>query len=71
MNLKKISLGEMGGGEGLWDGVSMPILMRMAAENANNLEEAKNIFSSNSRTCEYYYIFADGKIAFNSRVRKA
>ncbi|MDD7984971.1 C45 family autoproteolytic acyltransferase/hydrolase [Lentisphaera marina] len=61
MNQEKISLGEMGGrGEGLWDGVPMPILMRMTLERASNLNEAKEIFSSNPRTCEYYYIFADG-----------
>ena len=62
MNEEKISLGEMGGrGEGLWDGVPMPILMRMTLEKAHSLEDAKSIFSSNERTCEYYYIFADGK----------
>lgn len=62
MNNEKLSLGEMGGkGEGLWDGVPMPILMRMALERARNLNEAKAIFSDNPRTCEYYYIFADGK----------
>lgn len=62
MNAKKISLGEMGGrGEGNWDGIEMPILMRMALENANTLQEAKDIFSKNPRTCEYYYVFADGK----------
>ena len=62
MNEEKISLGEMGGeGEGEWDGISMPILMRMALENAKSLDDAKNIFANNPRTCEYYYIFADGK----------
>jgi hypothetical protein len=62
MNREKVSLGEMGGGgEGDWDGVSMPILMRMALEDARTLEEAKAIFRDNPRTCEYYYVFADGK----------
>jgi hypothetical protein len=62
MNQQKISLGEMGGrGEGNWDGITMPLLMRMSLENGHNLEEVKKIFSSNPRTCEYYYVFTDGK----------
>ncbi|MCH2207239.1 MAG: C45 family autoproteolytic acyltransferase/hydrolase [Lentisphaerales bacterium] len=62
INQKKISLGEMGGrGEGDWDGVTMPILMRMALENGHTLEDVKKIFSENPRTCEYYYVFTDGK----------
>ncbi|WDE96992.1 C45 family autoproteolytic acyltransferase/hydrolase [Lentisphaera profundi] len=62
MNQSKISLGEMGGaGEGLWDGVPMPILMRMALEEGKDLNQVKAIFKDNRRTCEYYYIFADGK----------
>lgn len=62
MNAAQVSLGEMGGrGEGDWDGVPMATLFRMALENAHTLEEAKAIFRDNPRTCEYYYIFADGK----------
>ena len=62
MNQQQISLGEMGGkGVGDWDGVSMPILMRMALENAQTLSQTKAIFRNNPRTCEYYYVFADGK----------
>jgi len=62
MNTKKISLGEMGGkGEGDWDGITMPLLMRMSLENAGTLQQVKDIFSNNPRTCEYYYVFADGK----------
>ena len=62
MNQQQISLGEMGGkGVGDWDGVSMPILMRMALENAQTLSQTKAIFKNNPRTCEYYYVFADGK----------
>jgi len=62
MNAEGISLGEMGGGgEGDWDGVPMSILMRMALENASTLEEAKAVFRDNPRTCEYFYVFADGK----------
>ena len=62
MNAQKVSLGEMGGrGEGNWDGVPMAILMRMALEDARTLADAKRIFNENPRTCEYYYVFADGK----------
>ena len=61
-NKAHISLGEMGGrGEGDWDGVTMPLLMRMSLENGHNLQDVKDIFSNNPRTCEYYYVFADGK----------
>jgi isopenicillin-N N-acyltransferase like protein len=62
MNAEKISLGEMGGeGYGSWDGVPMAFLMKRVLENASSLEEAKEIFASSPRTCEYYYIIADGK----------
>jgi hypothetical protein len=62
MNAERISLGEMGGGgEGDWDGIPMSILMRMALESASTLEEAKAVFRDNPRTCEYFYVFADGK----------
>ena len=62
MNAKKIALGEMGGGgNGKWDGVPMATLMRMALENAKTLADVKRIFSENPRTCEYYYVFSDGK----------
>ena len=62
MNEKKIALGEMGGrGEGDWDGVPMAQLMRMALEDAATLEEVKAIFRKGPRTCEYYYVFSDGK----------
>ncbi|MEW6357996.1 MAG: C45 family peptidase [Planctomycetota bacterium] len=62
MNEKKVALGEMGGGgQGNWDGVPMATLMRMALEDAKTLEDVKAIFSKNPRTCEYYYVFSDGK----------
>ncbi len=62
MNAQKVALGEMGGGgEGAWDGVPMTILMRMALENANTLQEAVDIFQNAPRTCEYFYVFSDGK----------
>ena len=63
MNAKQISLGEMGGrGEGKWDGVPMSSLMRRALEECSTLEEVKKLWRDSPRTCEYYYVFADGKI---------
>jgi hypothetical protein len=62
MNAEKVSLGEMGGrGLGKWQGVPMAVLMRWALQEANTLEEAVGIFRDNPRTCEYYYVIADGK----------
>lgn len=62
MNDKQISLGEMGGrGEGNWDGTPMAFLMRRVLEKAETLEQAQKIFSDAKRTCEYYYVIADGK----------
>lgn len=62
MNEQKVSLGEMGGkGEGEWDGAPMATLMRRALEECNTLEEVKLLWEKSPRTCEYYYVFADGK----------
>ncbi len=62
MNAEGISLGEMGGkGEGLWDGVPMATLMRRAMEECRTLDEVKNLWTKSPRTCEYYYVFSDGK----------
>jgi len=62
MNTKAISLGEMGGGgEGKWDGVPMATLMRRALEECSTLDEVIALWKNNPRTCEYYYVFADGK----------
>ena len=62
MNNLGISLGEMGGrGEGKWDGVPMATLMRRALEECESLDEVKELWESSPRTCEYYYVFADGK----------
>ncbi|MCA9173744.1 MAG: peptidase C45 acyl-coenzyme A:6-aminopenicillanic acid acyl-transferase [Planctomycetales bacterium] len=62
MNAVGVSLGEMGGrGEGQWDGVPMSTLMRRALEECSTLEEVKELWRSSPRTCEYYYVFADGK----------
>ncbi len=62
MNVQAISLGEMGGrGEGNWDGVPMATLMRRALEECSTLDEVMQLWTESPRTCEYYYVFADGK----------
>ncbi len=62
MNARSISLGEMGGrGEGQWDGVPMATLMRRALEECSTLDQVIKLWATNPRTCEYYYVFADGK----------
>lgn len=62
MNAESISLGEMGGrGEGRWDGVPMATLMRRALEECDSLDDVKELWENSPRTCEYYYVFADGK----------
>ena len=62
MNAKQVSIGEMGGkGLGHWDGIPMAFLVRMVLEEADTLEKAIAIFRDNPRTCEYYYVIADGK----------
>ncbi|MCA8996887.1 MAG: peptidase C45 acyl-coenzyme A:6-aminopenicillanic acid acyl-transferase [Planctomycetaceae bacterium] len=62
MNDVAVSLGEMGGrGEGQWDGVPMATLMRRALEECSTLAEVKSLWADSPRTCEYYYVFADGK----------
>ena len=62
MNARGISIGEMGGrGLGHWDGVPMALLVRMALEDANDLDAAITVFRDHPRTCEYFYVVADGK----------
>ncbi|MEM6457811.1 MAG: C45 family peptidase [Planctomycetota bacterium] len=62
MNDQQLSLGEMGGaGQGHWDGVPMATLMRRALEECSTLNEVKTLWAESPRTCEYYYVFADGK----------
>jgi outer membrane lipoprotein-sorting protein len=61
MNAKHISIGEMGGrGEGHWDGKPMAQLVREVMEKASTLDEAIEIMRKGPRTCEYYYVIADG-----------
>lgn len=61
MNEKRISVGEMGGrGEGNWDGKPMAQLVREVLEKAATLDEAVEIMRRGPRTCEYYYVIADG-----------
>jgi len=62
MNAKKIALGEIGGkGYGQYNGIPMAFLLRSILEEASNLEEVKQILKGALRTCEYYYVFSDGK----------
>ncbi len=62
MNADHVSIGEMGGkGLGHWDGVPMAMLVRMVLEDAKTLDDAIAIFRDRPRTCEYYYVIADGK----------
>ncbi len=62
MNAERISIGEMGGrGLGHWEGVPMAILVRMALEESHSLDEAVAVFRDHPRTCEYYYVLADGE----------
>jgi isopenicillin-N N-acyltransferase-like protein len=62
MNAQLVSIGEMGGrGLGHWEGVPMALLVRMVLEEAGNLDEAVAVFRDHPRTCEYYYVIADGK----------
>jgi hypothetical protein len=62
MNARGVSVGEMGGrGLGHWAGVPMALLVRMALEEAEDLDAAVAVFRDHPRTCEYYYVIADGK----------
>lgn len=62
MNAERIALGEIGGkGYGHYMGMPMAFLLRSILEKAENLNEVKNILTHTTRTCEYYYVFSDGK----------
>lgn len=63
MNLKKIAVGEVGGkGYGQYEGMPMAFLLRSIMETAFSLDDVVNILNTTPRTCEYYYVFSDGKI---------
>lgn len=62
MNAAHVSIGEMGGrGLGQWEGVPMAVLVRRVLQEANDLDEAVAVFRDNPRTCQYFYVIADGK----------
>jgi isopenicillin-N N-acyltransferase like protein len=62
MNADRVSIGEMGGrGLGHWDGVPMALLVRMVLEEADTLDRAIAVFRDHPRTCEYFFVIADGK----------
>lgn len=62
MNQEKIAIGEIGGlGYGHWQGIPMSFLLREILSNASSISEAKKILTDSPRTCEYYYVFSDGK----------
>jgi isopenicillin-N N-acyltransferase-like protein len=62
MNAERVSIGEMGGrGMGHWDGVPMAFLVRMVLEEADTLARGIAVFHNNPRTCEYYFVLADGQ----------
>ncbi len=62
MNAQQIALGEIGGkGYGHYNGMPMAFLLRSILERAGNLHEVQEILASTPRTCEYYYVFSDGK----------
>ena len=39
----------------------MATLMRRALEECATLDEVMELWKNSPRTCEYYYVFADGK----------
>ena len=62
MNAEHVSIGEMGGGGlGHWNGRPMTLIVREALETAKSLEEAVAVFRDGPRTCQYYYVVADGE----------
>jgi|GEM_PF-426738 len=62
MNSEQISIGEMGGGGlGHWEGRPMALIIREALETAQSLDEAIATFRDKPRTCQYYYVVADGE----------
>jgi isopenicillin-N N-acyltransferase-like protein len=62
LNEQKIGLGEIGGkGYGSWNGMPMAFLLRHILQHASSINDIKKILETTPRTCEYYYVFSDGK----------
>jgi isopenicillin-N N-acyltransferase-like protein len=62
MNAEHVSIGEMGGGGlGHWEGRPMALIIREALETAKSLDDAVATFRDGPRTCQYYYVIADGE----------
>ncbi len=62
MNKEQIALGEIGGrGYGHNQGMPMAFLLRHILEEASTLQAVKDLLAATPRTCEYYYVFSDGK----------
>lgn len=62
MNAEHVSIGEMGGGGiGHWTGIPMAYLVRLALQKGHSLEEALAVFEKSPRTCQYFYVVADGE----------
>jgi hypothetical protein len=62
MNARSVSIGEMGGGgAGHWQGMPMALLVRQALVKSETLDQAIDTFEKTPRTCQYYYVIADGK----------
>lgn len=62
MNSANISIGEMGGGGlGHWGGRPMALLVREMLETADSLDKAVSVFRDGPRTCQYFYVIADGE----------
>ncbi len=61
MNSRHVSIGEMGGGGlGHWDGMPMALLVREVLQSARDLDEAIAMMRDHPRTCQYFYVVADG-----------
>jgi isopenicillin-N N-acyltransferase like protein len=61
MNARHVSIGEMGGrGLGHWDGMPMALLVREVLQTAGDLETAIATMRDHPRTCQYFYVIADG-----------
>ena len=61
MNSRHVSIGEMGGGGlGHWDGMPMALLVREVLQTAGDLDAAIATMRDHPRTCQYFYVVADG-----------